>query len=67
MVVSGLSMCVMLRGHKKLGDHTRSKEDSVVTYVHAYETYNEYAYNYVQYTHTVHKHCTYYNIILYNS
>ena len=27
---------------------------------------HEYAYNYVQYTHTVHKHCTYYNIILYN-
>ena len=40
MVVSGLSMCVTLRGHKKLGDHTHSKGDSVVTYVHAYETYN---------------------------
>ena len=40
MVVSGLSVCVTLRGHKKLGDHTHSKGDSVVTYVCAYETYN---------------------------
>ena len=40
MVASGLSVCVTLRGHKKLGDHTHSKGDSVVTYVRTCETYN---------------------------
>ena len=40
MVASELSVCVTLQGHKKLGNHTHSIGDSVVTYVHAYETYN---------------------------